>query len=891
MRVTRILLRNYRGVDEREVRFAPCGVTIVEGPNECGKSSLAEALRVALSEKETSAKKEVRDLKRTDRDVPTEVEVDVESGPYRFTLRKAFNRRSRAELEIHAPKSETLTGGEVQVRIRQILTQTVDTRLLDALWVQQGAKVEQTSLVGCTSLADALDRAAGTVPAGDREETLLERAEKEYARYWTPSGGASRLLVGSARRVEELESHWKAAVEDERRLQGYVEASERLRREIEELQLEESRGSGEYKEWQERLHDVEETEQHIGELKAHMSAAEIERDAAVNARERRNALAGQLADAAGRATAAEAQLSEFDDRLKPVAQQQADAEVERDQVHVDMLGARTLFDLRARDRQHLDDVVHLQLLHERLARVGKASEQVANAQAVIDNVRVDDDAIEELRAVADHRQAEEVRLDALSASAAIEAHQAIMLRLGGEQVHLESGARFERVVSSPIRIDIGDLASLTVGPGIGVDQQQAAVADAERSLQDALARTGARTINEAETLFAQRQEATRGLASAKAQIKQDLRDLTLGELTALVERLTAATTTYAATRPDEPRIAGATEEAQGLETEARENYQVLAERYPVVDAAARAKAAEHQHLFAERVELDAEFRATTAEVHRVGTQLARERADQPDEALTEAAANRTAMHDKRAAALHSAESELEVGGAAGVRLRATNAEQVVAQVRTRLADKKTQLAAAGASIEALSPTGLFTRREEAHAVYEATQDEDERLRQRAAAAKLLRETLRTERTRAQMAYVEPLRREIEGHGRTVFGPDFSVEMDEERLAVARRQLNGVWVSWRQLSVGAQEQLGILTRLAAASLVSADGGAPLIIDDALGHSDDERLDAMCAVLGAAGRSLQIIAFTCTPGRYRRIGGATTISMLDATPPSRTPIAIA
>ena len=49
MRLHRISLRNYRGVEESDVQFAETGVTIVEGRNEVGKSSLAEALDLLLS--------------------------------------------------------------------------------------------------------------------------------------------------------------------------------------------------------------------------------------------------------------------------------------------------------------------------------------------------------------------------------------------------------------------------------------------------------------------------------------------------------------------------------------------------------------------------------------------------------------------------------------------------------------------------------------------------------------------------------------------------------------------------------------------------------------------------------------------------------------------------
>ena len=42
MKLHRVKLTNFRGVECREVVFAENGVTIVEGPNEVGKTAIAE---------------------------------------------------------------------------------------------------------------------------------------------------------------------------------------------------------------------------------------------------------------------------------------------------------------------------------------------------------------------------------------------------------------------------------------------------------------------------------------------------------------------------------------------------------------------------------------------------------------------------------------------------------------------------------------------------------------------------------------------------------------------------------------------------------------------------------------------------------------------------------
>src|SRR5699024_9564843 len=123
--------------------------------------------------------------------------------------------------------------------------------------------------------------------------------------------------------------------------------------------------------------------------------------------------------------------------------------------------------------------------------------------------------------------------------------------------------------------------------------------------------------------------------------------------------------------------------------------------------------------------------------------------------------------------------------------------------------------------------------------------EQERIRSRAAAAKLLTDQIAAARERAYASYREPLRRAITAGGSIVFGPTFDVELDDD-LSVTGRALAQRSVPWSSLSSGAREQLAVLTGLAVAS-VASDGGVPLVLDDTLGYTDPDRLESLGAVL--------------------------------------------
>ncbi len=180
-------------------------------------------------------------------------------------------------------------------------------------------------------------------------------------------------------------------------------------------------------------------------------------------------------------------------------------------------------------------------------------------------------------------------------------------------------------------------------------------------------------------------------------------------------------------------------------------------------------------------------------------------------------------------------------------------------------------------LEILGEQGLHTHLSEAKSKLRNLERQHQRIESRAHAAQLLHARFEKRRRQARQRYRAPLRTRIEELGRIVFGPTFAVELGED-LSVARRTLDDVTLDVDQLSAGAREQLGLLSRLACAVIVSPEGGgAPVIIDDALGWSDPPHLVRMGATIAAAGKECQIIILTCTPGRYAHVGNARVIRL--------------
>jgi len=190
MRFHKIRLQNYRGVEDSEVSFAPQGVTVIQGPNEVGKTSIAEAISLILDELDSSSKQKARDVKPVNKDVGAEVELEFTTGPYHLRYAKRWNSRAMTTLEILAPTHENLTGRPAHERVRQILEETTDEALWRALRYEQGVAITQATLNESRSLAAALDAAtSGTgVTANGIEADLLEAVLTERSKYLTLTG-------------------------------------------------------------------------------------------------------------------------------------------------------------------------------------------------------------------------------------------------------------------------------------------------------------------------------------------------------------------------------------------------------------------------------------------------------------------------------------------------------------------------------------------------------------------------------------------------------------------------------------------------------------------------------------------------------------------------------
>ncbi len=874
MRILRIELRNYRGVRDRTVEFAPDGVTIVEGPNEIGKSSIAEAIDRIIEDLDSASKQRVLALKPVDRDVGPEVMIEAETGPYAFRYRKRFIRDRVTELEIYRPRPENHTGREAHERVQAILSETVDMALWKALRMQQGDVVGQATLADQTSLSAALDRSAGESPAGDEELTLFGLAHAEYLEYWTETGRPKRTVAEMERAIDDATQEIDRIEEAIRAIEADVEASVRLEAESRRLVERGAEQRSKLGLYQARVDALAKLEAGVETIQARFDTAHLAANEA-----RRVELARQDAiSGVTEATSAQERLDvavKADEPQLEVAQARvATADLAVTEARLAREAAKAYADERQARLTQLRDTGDLASLLERREHV-KAALAALELSATDAAIPVDTALLASIRD--QHRTVElaRARLEAARPLVTVEAFKDLVGIVDGRKVKLPAGTRLERRVDQSLELTVADTASLSVTVGAAGDLTSTELETAEGQLGDLLRAAGATDLADAERLHKAREDAGRTVIEQQRVLRDNLRDLTADALeeriAALQGRMTAAEATAAKATPagdgddDADEVRRSAEEAQAALSETEQSARAVEQEWQ----AAHTRLAEIE---VSRSERNAELRLATEELERREVSLAEARGAAPDESVSKSLRTAREAEERLQAQLAAATTELGREGPDQAREMLDNATQALARVDTETRQVQDELLEVTTRLRDHGEDGL------AEELQEAVADKDQaglKLRQHqthAAARKLLYETLRSEREAARRSYVAPLRREIENLGKIVFGPDFAVELNDLDLSVVSRTLHGQTIPYGSLSVGTQEQIALISRLACATIVAPDGGVPVILDDALGNSDPQRLETMGAVLAVAGRQSQIIVLTCQPDRYEHVGGA-------------------
>lgn len=190
---------------------------------------------------------------------------------------------------------------------------------------------------------------------------------------------------------------------------------------------------------------------------------------------------------------------------------------------------------------------------------------------------------------------------------------------------------------------------------------------------------------------------------------------------------------------------------------------------------------------------------------------------------------------------------------------------------TEIGKLREEIAACSAEIRTRSDDAVEEKWRETQDAFRAAVARVLAYEKEVASLQRLRMALVTARSRASDTYLQPVISELRPLLGLLFD-DVSITFDEKTLLPHKILRKGQEEDVERLSGGMREQLSVLTRLAFARLLAKDQRpAPVILDDALVYSDDDRIEKMFDALHRQAREQQIIVFSCRQRAFQKLGG--------------------
>jgi len=893
MQITRLSVAGVgRFADETVIGGFGPGVNVLAAPNEAGKSTLFRALRICIFERHKAKTKDIEAL-RTDRaNLPVSVSVDFSQDGHAYRISKSFLRSPSASLiadgrEVAKDRAADEMLWDI-LGIEPLNNRSVDQAAFAMLWVGQrdSFALPPVTQAAENALGAAIEAEVGAVAGSDKAKTVLAELRAELARFITEKTGKPKA-DGPLGQAEADRNRCAAELDScSGRLQLLDEQFARL------AQLRNERA---------RLADPAETAQHekeLAEARRDLQSAKeaADRLAKLETEERRCQL--QLDSAA-------AKHQQLKDLSRTIAEQRA-----QDKTLAARLGAlqaqekdlrKQIDSIRTQinkiDGTEESDAERDRLLHRletakaRQKEAAELKQKTAQLTDIMERRIKTDGELEAckvtrktLGALEDIARALSL-LDAQLASTAATVslrrnHRTTPVRIGDRDAQDSE----QIAVTAPVRIAVGDIAEITVSPPEGFGD------DYEKSRQDNLGKqgklltaAGVGSLDEARKVFSRREELEaqrKGIAAELSAIgiEPDAADKALGDLKRRIAnaqaeideamRLAGIGALPEATAIEDERSAIATRreerrhERRRLDAQRHETQQHL-------EQTLSEKGALSGELDGLRRALEANLALSPDETREADIAEAHARMQAAQSAHQQAAGALADMRGKTPSA-----DELEKLTNKTARL-----EQTIANRRDRLGELDRAISNIEGQIQSAGGDGLGEKVAALESQLALCDAEVAKHRRRVAILKRLTGAIDDALQENRDRFYGPILRHLKPFVADLF-PGGMIEMaDGFRISGLQRGDAGP-ESFLQLSDGTQEQIAVLVRLAMGALLAEQGKpVPVILDDALVFSDDDRIASMFDALTRAAQKQQIIVLTCRMRAFETLGG-TRLSITDA-----------
>lgn len=894
MRLLSAQVQNYRVHRNTAVAFEG-DLILVHGPNESGKSTLAEAIHCTLFLK-AKGSTSFHNRMQSDFGGDPEVRLEFETGGRHHTLTKRFGSKGNTTLESEG--QATLNGDDAESALARLLGVDgtvsgggIENKMKQRwahLWVWQGesnqSPIESLSESDTNNqLREKLQAGSGqTITSSPRDAAVIQNLQNLVDASLTSTG---KVKAGSdlAQAEAALETARSTLAEKQSVLEQLAQAADSYEQaSTDRLRYKESLTGSET-----RLKTIEQqlvtVREHRDKLKERTREREdlgkdLERLRKSDTEIRK--FTSELESAHKEAAPGEAEVSRLMAELKQDKHACDEAIRTREATANVVSRSRNAYDaLQAQVNalQTAAQIAKLQKQATKVAKLKKEAQSLRKQLAPLDAFTTK--AIQSLRKQFSAATEARARLDAYALQLEVlETDQDIAIE--GES--LAPGA--SKTLDHAAEIHIGKSTRIRISPG-GADDLRAAQdqsRSAEKSLADALRSLTVRSLEEAEGKLQERNALEAKLETLDEKLDEQEAD----EIEAQLDEANQSLARYESQRDGLAEKAGlkkipnqlkAAEADQSKALEALHSAEQNEQNAVAAEKALRGKLGKtEQSLEAAR----AKHQSAQKNVNELESKRKYAIESSGDtETRTQAILAIEAQLAKATAAEKQELAALEKLGADQLELDQQRLTDAASKDRRNQADAEQRITIARTELKSNGSTDPERECKELAAGVEQLERRKNALRHQADVRVHLLERLKAARKATTAALARPLEDKVRPYLQLLFGgshPKLHWAEDGSRLEsfeLDRTQHQGSVHNFESLSHGTREQVALALRLAMAELLATDHDdcLPIVLDDAFTNADRDRLEKLKSLLYRASQSnLQILLLSCHPENYSGLG---------------------
>lgn len=874
MIITRIEVRNFRKLlGPVTIDNLGPGLSIIEGDNEEGKSTLLQAIRCGFFEKHTVGGERASSFQPYNSAVRPEITIDFEIEGQKYVIQKAFCQRPEATLT--SPLGR-FTGDAAEEELEKLLRFTRAKRprrdedhehegIFGLFWVEQGKSFAplDPNDENRSSIVQALQKEVGDVLGGKRGRLILGEVSKRRNELATPTGkprgeyaAANKIaqeIGADLATVNQVLSDQERSTEEVERYRG------KLSRHQQEGVLESARERAVTAQKEHRK--IEELERALRDAQVAVSAAKVKQELAVSRSEQRTQLLATV-------VTAERKVEEFKTDLeqKQGVLQQARERVQNDErAASEVTSAFESAEVDYRKAEAGERLARTNADLNRLIRDEKAALKAKEAQDVAtvaaNAIGIEKKHITQLKKLEEAVTRSQAQLDAIATNIRVKLSPGLKAKLDG--LTIESGT--EHKLTSLATLEISKSAQITIIPGGDISNPRAQAEQDLQRLRQVLNQLAVESIGDAESRLERRIEFSNTAEQNGQLVEAHAPDGVDG----LRQRITTAQGEVKRLLETAKNSPSSIEDGDKLLRIAHLARQEAEEQ--VTSASRRAKLSREGlgTAIEQQARCQAGYDSEKAHFAEAEKQVVLARKEASDNALNEAVV-RAAQEIKTAAVTADvAQAELDKADPETVARELRIAEQAVVEVERDIQSLREKVIRLETELRATGASGFGERKLELEGRLVAAQTAATQFEYQMKVIDLLHATLSDAEREAKETFLRPVTERVEPYLKLLL-PGTELKLDEDMHIVGLKR-GAVEEKFESLSIGTREQLAVLTRLAFAELLREHGQpSAVLLDDAIVYADDQRFDRMLHILHKAAEHLQVIVLTCRERDYLTAG---------------------